>query len=82
MQVMQETWVRSLGREDPLEKRMATCSGILAWKIPRTVEPGGLHKGSDRTEHTDTQVKYLYTQQQTNLKSRSLSKVVKKKSVQ
>ena len=39
---MQETWVRSLGWEDPLEKEMATHSNILAWKIPGTVEPGGL----------------------------------------
>ena len=38
---MQETWVRSLGWEDPLEKEMATCSSILAWRIPRTEEPGG-----------------------------------------
>ena len=37
-----ETWVRSLRREDPLEKEMATHSSILAWKIPRTEEPGGL----------------------------------------
>ena len=37
----QETWVQSLGREDPLEKEMATHSNILAWKIPRTEEPGG-----------------------------------------
>ena len=36
------TWVQSLGREDPLEKGMATCSSILAWKIPWTEEPGGL----------------------------------------
>ena len=40
---MQETWVRSLGREDPLEKEMATHSSILAWRIPWTEEPGGLH---------------------------------------
>ena len=40
--VMQETWVRSLGQEDPLEKEMATHSSILAWRIPRTEEPGGL----------------------------------------
>ena len=40
--VMQETWVRSLGREDPLEKEMATLSSILAWIIPWTEEPGGL----------------------------------------
>ena len=38
---MRETWVRSLGWEDPLEKGMATHSGILAWKIPWTEEPGG-----------------------------------------
>ena len=40
---MQETWVRSLGGEDPLEKEMATQSNILAWRIPRIEEPGGLH---------------------------------------
>ena len=39
---MQETWVRSLGQEDPLEEEMATHSGILAWEIPWTEEPGGL----------------------------------------
>ena len=39
---MQETWVQSLGREDPLEKGMATHSSILAWRIPWTEEPGGL----------------------------------------
>ena len=39
---MQETWVRSLGQEDPLEKETATHSSVLAWRIPGTVEPGGL----------------------------------------
>ena len=39
---MQETWVQSLGQEDPLEKVMATHSSILAWEIPWTEEPGGL----------------------------------------
>ena len=39
---MQETWVRPLGQEDPLEKGTATHSSILAWRIPWTVEPGGL----------------------------------------
>ena len=39
---MQETWVQSLGREDPLEKEMATHSSILAWRIPWTEEPGEL----------------------------------------
>ena len=38
---MQETWVRSLGWEDPLEQEMATDSSILAWRIPWTEEPGG-----------------------------------------
>ena len=39
---MQETWVQSLGQEDPLEEGMATHSRILAWRIPWTEEPGGL----------------------------------------
>ena len=39
---MQETWVRFLGWEDPLQKEMATHSSILAWRIPWTEEPGGL----------------------------------------
>ena len=49
---MRETWVRSLGREDSLEKEMATHSGILAWRIPWTEEPGGLQSmGSLRVGH-------------------------------
>ena len=52
MQEMQETWVPSLGWEDPLEEEMATHSNILAWKIPWTEKPGGLQpKGSQRVEH-------------------------------
>ena len=51
---MWETWVRSLGREDPLEKEKATHSSILAWRIPWMEELGGLqstgHKESDSTE--------------------------------
>ena len=39
---MQETWVQSLGQDDPLEKGMATHSSILAWRIPWTGELGGL----------------------------------------
>ena len=47
-----ETWVRSLGQEDPLEEGMATHSSILAWRIPRTEEPGGLQSmGSQRVRH-------------------------------
>ena len=49
---MRETWVRSLGQEDPLEKEMATHSSILAWRIPWTEEPGGLQSmGSQRVGH-------------------------------
>ena len=49
---MQETWVQSQSWEDPLEKEMATRSSILAWKIPRTEEPGGLQSmGSQRVRH-------------------------------
>ena len=40
--VKQEMWVQSLGKEDPLEKEMATHWSILAWKIPWTEEPGGV----------------------------------------
>ena len=49
---MQETWVRSLGQEDPLEKEMATHSSTLAWRIPWTEEPGRLQPmGSQRVRH-------------------------------
>ena len=48
---MQETWIQSLGQEEPLEKGMATHSSI-AWRIPRTEEPGRLQSlGSQRVEH-------------------------------
>ena len=50
--VMQETHVRSLGREDPLEKETATNSSILAWRIPWIEEPGRLQSmGSQRVGH-------------------------------
>ena len=49
---MWETWVQSLGREDPLEKEMATHSSTLAWKIPWMEEPGRLQSvGSQRVAH-------------------------------
>ena len=58
--VMQETWVQSLGWEDPLEKGMATHSRILAWRIPWTEGPGGLQSmESQRT------IDYIYGSQQT-----------------
>ena len=52
LSAMKETWVRSLGQEDPLQKGMATHSSILAWRIPWTEEPGGLQSiGSQRIWH-------------------------------
>ena len=49
---MRETWVRSPGREDPLEKEMANHSSFIAWKIPWTEEPGRLQSmGSQRVGH-------------------------------
>ena len=49
---LQETWVQSLGQEHALEKKMATHSNILAWRIPWTEEPGGLQSiGSQRVRH-------------------------------
>ena len=52
LSVMQETQVRSLGQDGPLEKGMATFSNILAWRIPWTEEPGGLQSmGSQRVGH-------------------------------
>ena len=54
LSVVQETWVWSLGWQDPLKKGVATHSSILAWRIPWTEEPGGLqsmgHKESDTVE--------------------------------
>ena len=52
LSTMRETWVRSLGREDPLEKEMAIHSRTLAWKIPWTEELGRLQPmGSQRVGH-------------------------------
>ena len=58
-----------LGQEDPLEKGMATHSGILAWRIPRTEKPGGLQSmGPQRVRHS------LLTKQQLNVFTMSSSK--------
>ena len=52
LSIMQETWVPSLGWEDPLEKEMAAHSSTLAWKIPWIEEPGRLQSmGSQRVRH-------------------------------
>ena len=48
-----ETWVQSLGQGDPLEKGMATHSSILAWRIPRSEEPGGLRYSPQGREESD-----------------------------
>ena len=49
---MLETWVRSLGLEDPLEKEMSTHSSTLAWRIPWIEKPGGIQSmGSQRVGH-------------------------------
>ena len=59
---MQETWVRSLGQEDPLEKEMATHSSIVAWKISWTKESGGLqYMGLQRVGHNWVANTYLLT---------------------
>ena len=51
---MQETWVESLGWEDPLEEEIASQSSMLAWKIPKTEEPGRLQAtGLQRVGHTE-----------------------------
>ena len=53
---MQDTWVQSLGREDPLENRMATPSSILAWRVPWTEETRGLQSDMiERLTLTDHQ---------------------------
>ena len=62
-----ETWVRSLGWEDPLEETMATHSSILVWRIPWTEEPGGYspwgHEESDRAEQLSIGIQCLTVSQ-------------------
>ena len=53
LHAMWETWVRSLGQEDPLEKGMATHSSILAWEIPWAEEPGRLESVGSQTRLSD-----------------------------
>ena len=58
---MQQTWVWSLGQEDPLEKGMATHSSIFAWRIPWTEEPGGLQStGSQRVRHDRVTITFSF----------------------
>ena len=59
---VQETWVWSQGREDPLEKEMASHASTLAWKIPWTEEPGGLQSmGSQRVRHDRVTNTFAFT---------------------
>ena len=61
MQETEETWVRSLGQEGPLEEEMATHSSTLAWRIPWTEEPGGLLSvgPQSQTQVSDYHVHFL-----------------------
>ena len=58
---MWETWVQSLGREDPLEKDMATHSSILAWRIPWTEELGGLQSTGRKESDTTERLHFTFT---------------------
>ena len=55
---MRETWLQSLGQEDPLEKRMATQSSFLAWRILWTEEPGGLQSMESQRVGTTEQLTF------------------------
>ena len=58
---MRETWVQSLGREDPLEMEMATHSSILAWRIPWMEEFGGLQSMSRKESDTTERLHFTFT---------------------
>ena len=57
---MQETWVQFLGKEDSLEKGMATQSCILAWKVSWTEEPGGIQSMGSQESETTQQLNHIY----------------------
>ena len=56
---MRETWVRSLGWEDPLEKGLATHASVLAWRIPWTEEPGGLQSMGSKSQTQLSDLQFL-----------------------
>ena len=64
---MRETWVRSLGWEDPLEKEMATHSGILAWSIPWMEEPGGLRSWGRKEFDTTERLHFHFIHEELSL---------------
>ena len=73
---MQETWVQSLGWEDPLEKEMATHSSILAWKIPWMEEPGRLQSmGSQGVQTRLSDFTFIFFQAETSLKLNNVNQV-------
>ena len=57
---MQETWLQSLGQEDPMEEEMATHSSILAWRIPRTEEAGGLQSMGSQKSQTQLSLQHRF----------------------
>ena len=57
---MWETWVRSLGREDPVEREMATHSSIIAWRIPWTEEFGGLQSTGRKESNTTERLHFHF----------------------
>ena len=65
MQETQESRVRSLGQEDPLEEKMATHSSILAWKIPWTEESGGLQPTGSQRVRRDLATEHHHTHKNT-----------------
>ena len=60
---MWDTWVRSLGQEDPLEKEISTHSSILAWRIPWTEEPGGLWSTGSQSRTQLSNFTFTFTYQ-------------------
>ena len=69
---MQETWVPSLGWEDPLEEGVATHSSVLAWRIPWTEESGGLQSmGSQRVGHNGEMIIYINRKGSRDLQQKS-----------
>ena len=72
---VQETQVRSLDVEDPLEKEMATCSSILAWKIPWTEEPGGLQSMGVTRGRYDLVTKPLPPREHNSGREKSLDQI-------
>ena len=65
LSTMWETWIRSLGQEDPLEKGMANHSSMLAWRIPWTEEPGGMQStglAKSLTQLSNYHFHFTYTQ--------------------